>query len=155
MIEKLGHKKGMQNMRKTWIDEGKAKATRRVGEGNADGHGPKRRYSSDAQDLSRPSKGMPKISKSQEVSEVGTRGDTSERGGISGHNAQMTKDSAEAGLFISDDEAPAGEDPQDDLDAILAEEDSRAADKSGGDGGIGADNFADDEEAMAGFDDMW
>ena len=64
-------------------------------------------------------------------------------------------------LFMSDDEEAGGETPDDDLDALLAEDEMREATSTAAPATVAQespvrdDNFDDEMEAMAGMEDMW
>ena len=150
MIEKLGHTKRMQTMRKEWINEGKAKHSRLVDDqgptiytpstGNRSGSSTERQQSSELHRF-----------------EIQTpNSDVNAKGGNSGGPHEQDR-SADDNLFISD-----GEDtPVDDLDALLAEDDavqranSASSPPPNEDGNGRGKEFDDEEEAMAGIDDMW
>ena len=162
MIEKLGHSKRMQVMRKQWINEGKARHSQSV-EDDMTGK--------DAR------KGLG--SQGEEQRQTGRQADrefpmenqnTAPRSRSSEPNVAATSDrrddgTAKAGesLFVSDDDQDSElrEPPEDDLDALLAEDDARqcATTPTSGvnkdNGFTKPDNFDDEEEAMAGMDDMW
>lgn len=153
MIEKLGHSKRMQSMRKEWIKEGKAKRTEGIGDGLS----------------TRPSHEGP-LSESRRVSGSSKKPERAQSPDLSANvAASMRQEGASPGtegpaddsLFVSDGHEDANapsDDELDDLDAILAEEDSRqkqtkpVADSQGPPQG---QSYADDEEAMAEMGDIW
>ena len=112
IIEKLGHSKRMQVIRKEWINEGKARDTTRVGD-------------------------VEKEERSTSQQRAGQESETRKSGGVvdgdagtslregEGMKKPAFGGSADESLFMSDEEGAGEEDVGDDLDAILAEEDAR------------------------------
>ena len=166
MIEKLGHKKCLQTMRREWINEGKPHINRNE-ERDTDAQSPGANRNTDDNETGEttlPSRTArtetpPRVEDTnddlysatpQAVLEKRRR----KRGGVT-----------EESLFISDDEGGAADPPsEDELDAFLAENSLQDL----GPSAMNAerhrpdnkqkrveDNFDDEEEAMAGMDDMW
>lgn len=158
MIEKLGHTKRMQTMRKEWINEGKPKETmENASISTAKGsRGESRTPKADGASVSSNPPERPR------TPAVGDPNDdlysASPRRPNNGHQ----QDSAPSGsLFISDEESD-NQPLDDDLDLLLAEESMHNASTRPdakdlpilNDGG-GKDNFEDEMEALAGMDDTW
>lgn len=169
MIEKLGHKKRMQMMRREWIQEGKPKPPR----------------DDDEDDFIIPTEdAVPKdsnVSNSEEPSNVEPRPETQQSEGApprNNHNpfGEEEPDEDELDALLAGSETPAipkqnntqpaedQEPDEDELDALMAEDainhnaptslfggpvSSTAATKAAP---IPHDDFDDDEEAMAGMD---
>lgn len=170
MIEKLGHSKRMQVMRKEWINECKAKDIRLE-------DGEKARASASVPERLKEPAPRSSSDHQGQSSEMGGSQDQSPvlAAGSGGSNVKQRgfETSADDSLFLSDDEDTAKtgtgnvtkdsarEDlVEDDLDALLAEEDaphdptelvrqqaSLSAPK--------VDDFDDEEEAMADMDGFW
>jgi replication fork protection complex subunit Csm3/Swi3 len=149
IIEKLGHTKRIQTMRRQWIRGATAKESDPLQE------------SSDRR-ASHPAR--------EEVDVESPALDATEGSGTSWDpNANGQKDPGGDGLFLSDDEAHGNDQPpEDELDALLAEDgmlqtstaghvaaDSSKPSTHGVEMAVREDDFADEEEAMAGMDDMW
>jgi replication fork protection complex subunit Csm3/Swi3 len=162
IIEKLGHTKRMQTMRKEWIRESKPQDTLDASENFTKKADYAEKSSRLAQDqspavapLERPRTPVDANGIDDEDDEIYA---ATPRPGKEG--SKVKHDASKESLFISDDEEALGEQPQeDDLDALLAEDETKKAE--------GAalpteqdqsrqqmeDNFEDDMEAMAGLDD--
>lgn len=164
MIEKLGHKKRLQTMRREWINEGKpARGTVEEADVVLDED-----PSMDKQEH----RGLDDVTS-------GTVGDARSRtppandadDDLYSATPQAVQDQrrrereAKAGksLFLSDDEGDA-EPGEDELDALLAEDEfhqdggisnSTVPRASSDADGRSGDDFNDEMEAMAGMDDMW
>lgn len=151
MIEKLGHSKRMQFMRKEWISEGKANRAAQAEDLDREAQHVQRRLSESGQIAS--------SSRESEVRKSGehSAGDTATRI-EEGVSKDATGKPVEDSLFISDDDQHGNVGTEDDLDALLAEEDGRQQD-GGSSAGIQRsaekNSFADDEEAMADMGDFW
>ena len=146
IIEKLGHSKRMQAMRREWIRENQpgAQSTERNITDTVD-----RQESENMIDA-------------EDVGGATSKGDLSP---LDGNGFGSRKENSiermgegkrvEESLFISDNEASAPED--DDLDALLAEDAQDVGFRS--DGRLEQvrlrNEFEDEEEAMAGMNDMW
>ncbi len=159
MIEKLGHTKRMQTMRKEWINEGKPKETME----NA---------STSTTKGSRGASRTPKVDEASASSNPPERPRTpavgdpdddlysaSPRRPSNGHQQRSAPNDS---LFICDEESD-HQPPDDDLDLLLAEDsmhnastrpDAKDLPILNDDGGE-KDNFDDEMEALAGMDDMW
>ena len=146
MIEKLGHSKRIQVMRKAWIDEGK----------------PRDKYDIDFR--------QPEASKLTTTEQNGTGPEqvlTKPTNSAEDETSKTTKpkeasgDAEERDLFLSDDEAPPNardpfDDDLDDLDALLAEEADRPRTRpTSAQPQETPDDFADDLEAMEGMEGLW
>ena len=163
IIEKLGHTKRMQTMRKEWINEGKAKHSiiedDEKPEISASIDGQKPSESAEIQINSR-TEDCYSPGKPDGVHQVFGATDSIENGNA---NKKRSEDvPADDSLFISDGEDTIDNVPEgDDLDALLAEDD--AAQKASAalsmdqnaDNNIANHNFNDEEEAMVGMDDFW
>ncbi|KAF2828566.1 Swi3-domain-containing protein [Ophiobolus disseminans] len=130
MVEKVGHTKRMQMMRKDWIDEGKPRRTTE-------------REEEDVDDI------IPDAPSAEQGAD-GAEGTT--RGG--------TTDPPERGQAQAPEQTGAGADPdEDELDALLAEsaqlETSATKTLPVRTAAAEDDPFADEMEAMADMDDMW
>ncbi|KAA6412821.1 MAG: replication fork protection component swi3 [Lasallia pustulata] len=162
IIEKLGHAKRMQTMRREWIDEGKPK------DRYADGPTVNGQVTNQQEPELQPRPSESKVDSSGPPNIDGTlrSGFTSTCGpeepdSVSSQSLQGPKKGIDAvgdeSLFISNDE---GEDQpaDDDLDALLAEDvtknavrEATAAVKAV----AAAGDFNDEMEVMAGMEDMW
>ena len=143
IIEKLGHSKRMQVMRKEWINEGKVRT--RLGDRNEESHSPPRPASTGVQGSTAP----PTDGKANETRE-----------------ASRKDANGEESLFVSDNGAEDQDvqPPEDELDALLAEDAGRnifddemvkqtaPPEKPPAETG---DEFADEMEAMEGLDYEW
>jgi len=165
MIEKLGHKKRLQTMRREWIDEGKPRRTA-VEEADVvldedpsmdkQDHGGPNDVTSGTVNDERPRTPSPAQDADDDLYSATPQAVQDQR---------RREREADAGksLFISDDEGD-GEPDGDELDALLAEDGFQQ------DGGLSSSiapkapthadgrrdgDFDDDLEAMAGMDDMW
>ncbi|KAI9721089.1 MAG: hypothetical protein M1812_002570 [Candelaria pacifica] len=168
IIEKLGHTKRMQIMRKQWIDEGKPKASATEYAENQDvgtdsdlrpqNESPRpteQPTTTPSAKASRPRTPTRTIDEEQDIYNV-TPGVV--------RTAPPAATESNGNLFLSDDEGtdqPVG----DELDALLAE-DSRTTDLNGKQDNVvghppperqapGEENFDDEMEAMADMDDLW
>ena len=165
MIEKLGHRKRLQTMRREWINEGKPH--NRDPEPDADPQPPA--VNKTADDTAGETPAQPERT---ERPVTPTRGknmdddlyDATPQAILD--ERRRKRDAAAAGsLFISDDEDAGGDPPsEDELDALLAEDVLMDLGPSAGNAqqakpdaehGDGGENFDDEMEAMAGMDDMW
>ena len=156
MIEKLGHSKRMQTMRKEWINEGKAKYSTRK-----DDQKQPEDTNNDPPDRPHESKPMNAESGTSERN-TSLRTRTVSTDTDSPHEAPQRAGAADDdGLFISGEEKAVDQPPEDDLDALLAEDEAGQLNNTGtlqegvGSNVKGPDNFDDDEEAMDAIDDMW
>ena len=161
MIEKLGHKKRMQTMRREWINEGKPGQMMHDPEpdGQADqGIG----VTSGSEQPLDPADGdgrpqTPPIQHPQDdlysATPQAMRQTTQQQGATA----------VEQSLFLSDEE-PGGQPSEDELDALLAEDvfneatESVSFNSASHANKVGAgqqDDFDDEMEAMAAMDDMW
>ena len=168
IIEKLGHTKHMQTMRREWIEEGKPKDTA-ADDSAASGQFAKQQQQPELQ--RRPSKSKSDSSERLNIDGALQSSFTSAVGheepvSVNSQSSQgLTKADrhdapGDESLFISDYE---GDDqpPDDDLDALLAEDaqnltsntcrEATAAAKQA----AGTDDFDDEMEVMAGMEDMW
>lgn len=168
IIEKLGHSKRMQTMRREWIDEGKPRD--RFADGWAvSGQVAKqqqpelhRRSSKSNEDSSE----HPNIDGALESNSTSTveleEPDPVNSQSLQWHTEGVQHDTPhDESLFISDGEED-DQPPEDDLDALLAEDVqkdfSRKIDRDGKDSvkqAAVADDFDDEIEALAGMEDMW
>ena len=158
----------MQTMRREWIDEGKPK-DRFADDPAASGQVPKQQQP-ELQRRSSKSNGdsseRPNIDGALQPSFISTAGpkelDSLNSQSIQGHRKRAQHHAqGDESLFISDDE---GEDepPEDDLDALLAEDAQKDFTRNT-DGDATAtveqaaviDDFDDEMEAMAGIEDLW
>ena len=151
MIEKLGHSKRMQVMRKQWIDEGKPRNRLADYEDKIErGQGKEAHSSNPHADTN--------------MQDPVAQPNAERRDGVAPARKQATN--GEESLFVTDDEGDNHDlEPQDDeLDALLAED----AEKEILDAGISKhtkplekpatdsrDDFADEMEAMEGLDFEW
>lgn len=159
IIEKLGHSKRMQTMRREWINEGKPKDTLESFESGS--QRPKTKVQDS--DLVRvpqtvdSTKGLQNTSAIDGIEEA--PGETYRP--VRDIGTTQQKNALADSLFVSDDEEVGDQPPEDDLDALLAEGEATIAgsptadaiDKRGETGRI--DDYDDEMEAMAGLDDMW
>ena len=159
IIERLGHTKRMQTMRREWINEGKPR---------------ERLESTDSgPNLQAAGQTIPKP-REDKVSNSNSNGSRHKHSAIDGqeddyddfdtgkldkNESRKRMSSSTDSLFVSDGEDVDDEPPEDDLDALLAEDsmhpqyDARAPLQ---DQGVGRENAFDDEmEAMADMDDLW
>lgn len=166
MIEKLGHTKRMQTIRKEWIREGKPRGTLEGLESSqqkAEGRG---RSSGAAQNHSSTMAPFEKARSPVHTNVVDEEDHAAyaaaPRPAKEDDKAKCT-DTSKDSLFIPDDEEETlgDEPPDDDLDALLAEDETRSAKmvafspRKAPPTSQMEDNFDDDMEAMAGLDDIW
>ena len=150
IIEKLGHKKRMQVMRKEWISESKLKRTEDVNSTRSS-------EQASANERRSPLKASSPDQATNEDAPAdhdGLRGSTSNLD-AAGNQILTSNAAAEESLFIPDGGDEEDQPPEDDLDAILAESEARRltindAQEPSGSPNMTVDHFADDEEAMAG-----
>ena len=160
MIEKVGHTKRMQTMRKEWINEGKPKdkyddyePATKVPERNEPSAGSVQHTPSDGNPALRTQ--TPAVHDWSNDDLFGVPKESSKA--KKGPSENATADS----LFLSDNEGGNDAPLEDDLDALLAEDEINAKIKENAlqhqndSNGIENDNFADEMEAMVGLDDMW
>ena len=159
IIEKLGHTKRMQTMRREWINEGKPRE--RLENTNS---GPKAQPASKT--ISRPSGDEVSNSNSngsqQKHSAVDSQEDdfhVSDTGKLGKNESTKRLSSSTDSLFVSDGEDVNDQPPEDDLDALLAEDSMHPQHNASApiqDQVVGRENAFDDEmEAMADMDDLW
>ncbi len=161
MIEKLGHKKSLQIMRKEWINEGKP----RERYDDLEAIPEVSRYHQDS--ASGPQHavlGKDTAQKPDEISAVDEWSDDDIFGPHISSGAvhkQRPEDTSNDSLFISGEDTREDAPPEDDLDALLAEDEINAQAKSiamrihENKGGREEVNFDDEMEVIAGLDDMW
>ena len=166
MIEKLGHKKRLQTMRREWINEGKPHINRNEErDAEAQSPGPDR----NADDSSTGATTLPsRTTRAKTPPPVEDADDdlySATPQAVLEERRRKRGGAVEESLFISDDEGGAADPPsEDDLDALLAENSLQDL----GPSAINAErprpdnkqkrveeNFDDEEEAMAGMDDIW
>lgn len=156
MIEKLGHTKRMQTMRREWINEGKPRLNAEESETEAPvaedvRGGPAHQLQETGERDGRPR--TPALQDPDTDLYSATPREAREQS-----RTQQKKGAAGESLFLSDDEAgaqPSG----DELDALLAEDDfntdAARPPTSTLDSHQRKDDFEDEMEAMAGMEDMW
>ena len=160
MIEKLGHKKRLQIMRKEWINEGKLKdksddvelASKTL-----------ERYQPSISSMQHLVSGHNPTERTQtSVNDDWTDNDLSGPQKPSGEaNKKQSQVEPADSLFISDNEAGNDALPEDELDALLAEDETKAKNpknvpqRQDNGGGQMDDNFEDALEVMAGLEDIW
>lgn len=164
MIEKLGHTKRMQTMRKEWIRESKPQEILEASESTkqkADDRGQSPRAVQDKL----PTVALLEVPRTpthiyaidDEDDDINAAIPRLAKEGDKAKRTNASKDS----LFVSDDEEVVGGQPlDDDLDALLAEDQTERAKpalslKQAPLSSQMKDKFEDDMEAMAGLDDMW
>ena len=166
MIEKLGHKKRLQTMRREWINEGKPHINHGEERG-ADAQSPGESRNTD--DNNTVGTTLPSRATRTETPPRAEDADddlySATPQAVLEERRRKRGVAAEQSLFISDDEGGAPDPPsEDELDALLAEnslqdlgpsamnaERPRPDNKQK----LVEDNFDDEEEAMAGMDEMW
>ena len=167
MIEKLGHKKGLQTMRREWINEGKPRD--KFDQDKPENMARLDELRLEAKPESSPKeagKTTPELDNLLGLDVGNLYSATPKQPGKNdkrSDNSQIEKDT----LFLSDDELDLQpqDDDMDDLDALLAEDDLRKSlnleATMGQEQSIATkvvpkdDNFDDEMEAMAGMDDVW
>ena len=166
MIEKLGHTKRMQTMRKEWINEGRPRDPAESwgpGEAKANGQQPGPASGLGKLPETRPNEGRrtPAATNAVDADDVEIYDATPKKDrGTSTTNRNQKSDES---LFLSEDEEANSQPPDDDLDALLAEDEMRESASTAvtvkqGQARVHAGhepNFDDEMEAMAGMDDMW
>ena len=145
IIEKLGHSKRMQTMRKEWIRESKPRETLVIAEG----------HTTKAEDQGGSSR--------HPFNEIALASRLERPESIEANRLAGTRvNASEESLFVSEDEEPIYEElPDDDLDVLLAEDEAEG--RTGPVLQIRPDqrnqpsymNFDDDIEAMTALDEMW
>ncbi len=160
MIEKLGHSKRMQTMRREWINEGKPK-DRMAGNETAPKklaiRPPDSQASKDQMTVANPGMGL------QELSVFGDNDNESHEVTPKPHDVEESindRTHPAESLFVSDGEDLDDQPPEDDLDALLAEDQTKLASSPKtvlpiADAPRIEDDFGDEMEAMAGMEDMW
>ncbi|KAL8790552.1 MAG: hypothetical protein Q9195_006296 [Heterodermia aff. obscurata] len=166
MIEKEGHKKRLQTMRREWINEGKPHINRHE-DRDEDAQSPGANRITDENDIGEST--LPsRTARTETPPPVEDADDdlySATPQAILEERRRKRSAAAEESLFISGDEGGAADPPsEDELDALLAEnslqdlgpsavnaERPRPENKQK----LVEDNFDDEEEAMAGMDDMW
>ena len=166
MIEKLGHKKRLQTMRREWIDEGKPRINHNQ-EREADTQSPG--ANRDTDDNNTGATTLPsRTTRTETPPRVEDADDdlySATPQAVLEERRRKRGGAVEESLFLSDDEGGAPEPPsEDELDALLAENSLQDL----GPSAMNAErprldnkqkrmeeNFDDEEEAMAGMDDMW
>lgn len=153
IVEKLGHTKRMQMMRKQWIDEGKPK-------GSVEDD----RNASSLEDGQDNAETVQAVEKGQTCNATARRNSPSIQ---TEHAAQGTRDTADIQEEPRQAHDSGGEPDEDELDALLAEEPMRGnhlgvslfgggpASTSARSKHHGDDEFADEMEIMAGMGDVW
>lgn len=166
MVEKLGHGKRMQVMRRAWLDETKPMAARGESperEGDMEmsgalplkngGDGERGLFSGDDEDIFPSETAAPKEpdNDTNAAHQDGEPGDDELDALLAETEQQPPKVTRPRGPFEEDDD-----DDEDELDALLAEQTTAQLTKQPISGHDKDDNnlYADDEEAMAGMD-MW
>ena len=159
MIEKLGHTKRMQAVRKEWINEGKPGDDHDSGEPMFENSG---HHQSSAASVQHPvpdaHQAVRKRASDQDISSEDKAFRPTEALPRAEENPfiKATADS----IFLSDVEEGNDAPLEDDLDVLLAEHDVKAKIQRSapaqhhGDSGEKNDNFDDEMEAMAGLDEM-
>ena len=165
MIEKLGHKKRLQTMRREWINEGKPHI--QDPEPDADSHSPIINTTTlrDDTGMTAPpaTAGRPVTPPHVETEDDDLYDATPQ---VVLDERRRKRDAAAVGsLFMSDNEGAAEDPPsEDELDALLAEDALVDLGHAAGNAQHSRpntkwqdaeDNFDDEMEAMAGMDDMW
>ena len=160
MIEKLGHTKRMQAMRKEWIHEGKPKD-----DFNEHEHalGVTDRNRTSPQSAQHPPSGDNPAIGRHTLTHEGWSDDELFRpsNALSKASGGPLDESMADSLFLPNTEGGIDVPLVDDLDALLAEDDIKAksvdlpAQQQKDSIRIGTDNFDDEMEAMAGLDEMW
>ena len=166
MIEKLGHTKRMQTMRKEWINEGKPRDSLEDFRSGGKKSVTQQTSSKPRQDQSpaaKPTK-RPRTTPNGNAIDIDNDlyGATPEP--AREDPSTKRKETSKEKLFMSDDEEACDQPPEDDLDALLADDDMKEATSTAvpavkAQESLGRDdNFDDEMEAMAGMggtDDMW
>jgi len=166
IIEKLGHKKRVQMMRKSWIDEDKPKPTQEYDEDFVDVDQVMQHGEDGAMDIGRNGNNEATQRAQENEGDLGMSGTTSARnqGQISSPPLDDDEGLYDEGVPLVDrgnKEVEDQEPDEDELDALMAE-DAAKADTSAAQTAkhvppqapAGEDDFADDEEAMAEMS-MW
>jgi len=171
MVEKMGHKKQMQSMRMEWINEGKPRASTQddsiFDEPNLPARSDEREKTASrvAPIFEKTATERPKTPVVDEDAEMDDLYDATPRAprqkSIEG-GTQALLPGASASIFgPAKNVATVDEPPEDDLDALLAEEEMLQAEAAKSKPNSTADkpavdaSFDDEMEAMAEMDDMW
>ena len=160
MIEKLGHKKQLQIMRKEWINEGKPKE--KYSENEVSSELPNRRQDSPSA-IQRPTSADDTAQRPEEELAGDWTDDDIFGPQVSAKamKERRAEDTSKDSLFIGNEEMGNDAPPEDDLDALLAEDEVNAqttstASREQNNKSRSEDvNFDDEMEVMAGLDDMW
>lgn len=165
IIEKLGHTKRMQTMRKEWINEGRPRDPAEnwgTGEAKSNGQHPGPASGLGKSPETRPNEGSSTPAATNAIDfdngEIYDATPKKVRETSTNHNQE-----SDESLFLSEDEQVNAQPPDDDLDALLAEDEVKesastalTAKQGQAQGHTGQEaNFDDEMEAMAGMDDMW
>lgn len=161
MIEKLGHTKRMQAMRKEWINEGKPKETIEDALISTTNNSTEESRISKSDQAPRP---IDRLERPQTpAADVSNDDDLYSATPNRPSNIYRTGSAPDHSLFVSDDES-GDHPPDDDLDLLLAEDsmqdpitETKAKDHHDDKGNSNSreDNFNDEMEALADMGDMW
>ena len=166
IIEKLGHTKRMQTMRKEWINEGRPQdPVENSGKVEAKSNG---QHPGPASGLGKSPETRPNERRRTPTATNAVDADDVEIYDATPKQVRETltttrNEKSDGSLFLSEDEEVNPQPPDDDLDALLAEDEMKesastavTARQAQAQGHIGQEpNFDDEMEAMAGMDDMW
>lgn len=166
MIEKIGHTKRMQTMRKEWINEGRPRDPAEdwgTGDAKTNGQHPGPASGLGKSPETRPNEGSrtPAATNAVDADDVEIYDATPKKD--RGTSTTNRNEKSDESLFLSEDEEANSQPPDDDLDALLAEDEmkestSTAVTAKQGQARVDTGqepNFDDEMEAMAGMDDMW
>lgn len=160
MIEKLGHTKRIQAMRKEWIKEGKPKDEYNNRESNFELSGRSRPLAYSVQ-LAAADANQAVWTQASERDDLIDDEVLKPPEALSKSKESTSPQASVDSLFLSDAEGVHDARPEDDLDALLAEDDMKAStrrsasEQQDDDSYKNNDNFADEMEAMAGLDEIW
>lgn len=167
IIEKLGHTKRLQTMRKEWINEGKPRDPAEdwgTGRQKPNGQHPSPVLGLGESPITRRSEGpgTPAATNAVDADDDEIYDATPKKLRETLTANQNQNQNAEESLFLSEEEEVSYQPPDDELDALLAEDETRESGstavtaKQEAQGHTGQEaNFDDEMEAMAGMDDMW
>ena len=165
MIEKLGHKKRLQTMRRQWIDEGKPHRQQNHEQDTEPEASEEARTNNATEtrtDALPVSVERPRTPPQGEHQDDDLYSATPQA--VLNQRRKEREAAAEESLFLTDEDAEDGATPsEDELDALLAEDTLKDLNPAAVNAQQArtdvkrslADNFDDEEEAMAGMDDMW
>lgn len=155
IIEKLGHTKRMQTMRREWINEGKPRESLESLGNALQKPASKRPFPEPTEDRPRAAVPAKRLETPAVIDDDGLYFyEATPKEGEEEVISERTNPTTQS-LFVSDDEDMDDIPPADDLDVILAEDEGKPRPLENPGSPRREENFDDEMEAMASVDDMW